>query len=86
MASKTVIEYIPGELLQDGKKIYDIKLRLTIKEMMVDELSTPVARAIARRDLMTTNIADGRYTLRYFFDGKKEEPSVRIERGTMLAG
>ena len=73
-------------ICKGGKKAYDVKLRLTVKEMMVDELSTPVARAIARRDLMTTNIADGRHTLRYFFDGKQEQHQVRMERGTMLAG
>jgi hypothetical protein len=34
---------------------------------------------------MTMSLADDRYTLRYFFDGKWEEHQVRIEHGTMLA-
>jgi hypothetical protein len=86
MASRTAIEYVSGELLHDGKKIYDVKLRLTVKEMMLDERSGPVARAVASNELMTANIADGHYTLRYFFDGKWEEHRVRIEGGMMLAG
>ncbi len=86
MPTKTTIAHVSGELLRGGKKVYDVKLRLTVKEMMVDELPGRAARAIERNDLLTTNIADGRYTLRYFYDGKWEAHQVRIEGGTMLAG
>lgn len=86
MASKTAIENVSAELLKDGKKVYDVKLRLTIKELMVDELSGTAAQAIAQSELMTPGIADGRYTLRFLFDRKREEHQVRIEGGMMLAG
>ena len=86
MASKTVIENVSGELLQDGKKVYDVKLRLTIKELMVDERTGAAARAIARSELITPGIADGRYRLRFLFDRNREEHQVRIEGGVMLAG
>ena len=86
MASKTTIENVSAELLKDGKKVFDVKLRLTIKELMVDERSGAAARAIARSELMTRGVADGRYTLRFLFDRKQEEHRVRIEGGMMLAG
>lgn len=85
MASRTAIENVSAELLRDGKKVYDVKLRLTIKELLVDERSGAAARAIARSELMTPGIADGKYTLRFLFDRKQEEHNVRIERGMMLA-
>ena len=33
MTTKTVIEYVSGELSQDGEKVYDAKLRLTIMKV-----------------------------------------------------
>ena len=38
-----MFENVSAELLKDGKKVYDVKLRLTIKELMVDE-RTPSAQ------------------------------------------
>lgn len=80
-----MIEYVSGELLQDGKKLRDVELQLTINETMADERSSSVGRLIARHAL-TTKVPDGRYTLQYFFDGKKEQHQVRIRGGMMLAG
>ena len=73
MASKTAIENVSAELLKDGKKVYDVKLRLTIKELMVDERSVAAAQAIAQSELMTPGIADGRYTLRFSLRQKKRK-------------
>ena len=53
---------------------------------MVDERSVAAAQAIAQSELMTPGIADGRYTLRFLFDRKREEHQVRIEGGMMVAG
>jgi hypothetical protein len=64
----------------------DVKLRLTIKELMVDERTGAAARAIARSELITPGTADGRYRLRFLFDRNREEHQVRIEGGVMLAG
>lgn len=35
----------------------------------------------------TTNVAveDGKYTLRYTFDGKEEERKVRVQQGILLS-
>lgn len=85
MPSRTAIENVSAELLKDGQKVYDVKLRLTIKELMVDERTGAAARAIARSELMTTGVADGRYTLRFLFDSRREEHQVRVENGVLLA-
>ncbi|MGH9635617.1 MAG: hypothetical protein ACRD72_12365 [Candidatus Angelobacter sp.] len=45
--SRTVIEVIPAELVRDGKA-YNVRLRLTVRELEVDESISPVARTIAR--------------------------------------
>jgi hypothetical protein len=89
------LKHASGELLKDGKKVYDVKLRLAAKEMMVDEVEGSARRAAARLDLITNvvrdpvtplwSIPDGGYKLRYFFDGKTEEREVRI-RGWDDAG
>ena len=84
--SNTVIEFVSGELVRDGKA-RSVKLKLTVKELTVDESATPVARAIARTELMpTSGLADGPYALRFVFDGKPEEHSVRVQGGTLLSG
>ena len=56
--SKTVIEYVWGELLRDGKTAYNVKLKLTVRETMVNESFAPVARAVARHDLMPMSGVD----------------------------
>lgn len=81
-----MIERTSGELHQNGRKVYDVQLRLTVKEMMVDERSGAVARAVARCELTTPGVADASYTLRYLFDGRWEESQVRIQGGMLLAG
>jgi hypothetical protein len=86
--SKTVIEHIPAELEANGET-KPVTLRLTVKELMANESVAPVARAIARAELDPTSakaIQDGHYTLRYTFNGKKEEQRVRMQGGFMLAG
>ena len=88
MASETKIEYVMGELVRDDGKTYHPKLKLTVKEMYVDEKAEPVARAVARNELTPMSgmvIEDGSYTLRYTFDGEQQEHAVRVESGTMLA-
>jgi hypothetical protein len=83
--SSTVV--ISGQLLRDGKAIRDIKLKLTFKEHRVDESAAPVARTIERYELVpTSGLDDGRYTLRYVFDSKQKEDSVRVQGGRLLAG
>ena len=84
--SNTVIEIISGELLRDGKA-RSVKLKLTVNELMANESPAPVARAIARAELIpTSGLEDGPYRLRYVFDGKQQEDSVRVQYGMLLAG
>jgi hypothetical protein len=84
--SNTVIEYISAELVRDGKA-RSVKLKLTVKELMANESPAPVARAIARYDLVpTSGLEDGPYKLRYMFDGKQHEDSVRVQGGMLLSG
>lgn len=89
MASKTKVEYVMGELVsEDGSKKYTPKLKLTIKEMYVDQRPMPIARAVAENELTPMTgmvIEDGIYKLRYVLDGQQQEHRVRIESGTMLA-
>ena len=64
------------------------KLKLTIKEMCVDEKALPVARAVAECKLTPMSgmvVEDGDYILRYTFDGEQEEHRVRVENGILLA-
>lgn len=78
---------ISGQLLRDGKAIRDIKLKLTVKNHRVDESAAPVARTIEHYELMPTGgLEDGPYKLRYVFDGKQKEDSVRVQGGKLLAG
>lgn len=84
--SRTVIEYVWAELLREDKA-YKVRLKLTVKELMVHESPAPVARAVAHIELTpTAGLEDGPYTLRYVFDGKQEEQPVRVQQGMLLAG
>lgn len=84
--SNTVIEHISAELVREGKA-RSVKLKLTVTELMANESSAPVARAIARYALVpTSGLEDGPYTLRYVFDGKQQEDSVRVQYGMLLSG
>ena len=85
--SDTVIEHISAELLRNGET-RNVRLRLTVKEMRSNESVAPVARAVARPELMRSSgmsIEDGPYTLRYAFDGRLESYSVRVQSGMLLA-
>ena len=79
-----------GDLLRDGKIVYNgVRLDITVKEMMVDEVAVPVARAIGEMSLSPMSgvaVEDGRYKLRYTFDGKEHADSVRVQDGHLLAG
>ena len=89
MSSKTVIEQIRGELLQHDKTVYMPELVLTVKEMYANETSSPVNRALARVALgrmSGLSVTDGEYRLRYTFDGRLEEHSVRVQNGVLLSG
>jgi hypothetical protein len=84
--SKTVVEYVSGELVRDGKA-HSVKLKLMVVELTVDESAAPVARSIARTELIpTSGLADGPYALRFVFDGKPEEHSTRVQGGMLLSG
>jgi hypothetical protein len=86
--SKTVIEHVPAELVSNGKA-RTVRLKLTVKELMANESLAPVARAVAHAELVPASavaIEDGPYTLRYTFNGKKEEYPVRMQGGFLLAG
>jgi hypothetical protein len=90
MPNKTVIEHVIGELVSkdNPKKKYTPKLKLTIREIMVDEKTEPVRREVYQNELTPMSgmvIEDGEYTLRYMFDGQQQEHAVRVESGTMLA-
>jgi alpha-acetolactate decarboxylase len=87
--SKTAFEQIRGELISADGKTYNVQLDLSIKELMVDELTRPVDRAITRIALSrmsSASIPNDTYTLTYIFNAKKHTDRVRIEGGTMLAG
>jgi hypothetical protein len=89
MSSKTVTQQIQGDLLRDGKAVYQgVRLSLVVKEIFVDEKATPVNRVIAEMNLSPMSgkvIDDGKYTLRYTFDGWTKEDSVRVRGGHLLA-
>jgi hypothetical protein len=84
--TRTKLERIRAEL-SDGERNYAIHLDLTVKELFANESAEPVSRAIGRMSLSASSSPpNGRYRLRYVFDGKQEEETVRIEHGTLLAG
>ena len=84
--SNTVIEYIPAQLVQNGKSC-NVKLKLSVTEHKVDESAVPVARTIERYELVPiSGLEDGSYTLRYLFNGKQKEDSVRVQGDRLLAG
>lgn len=83
--TKSTIVQILGELV--GSKTYRVHLLMTVKELYANESAEPVARAIARMELVAGHGAeDGEYKLRYSFDGKCHEEAVRVKYGTLLAG
>lgn len=81
--SRTVFEYVWGELLHDGKA-RKVQLRLTVKEIMVNESYSPVVRALAHTDLLS-EVHDGLYRLRFLFNDKWEEFPVRVQSGHFMA-
>ena len=84
--SNTVIEYIPAQLVQNGKSC-NVKLKLSVTVHKVAESTTPVARTIDRYELVpTSGLEDGPYKLRYVFEGKQKEDSVRVQGGRLLSG
>lgn len=83
--TRTKFEQISAELEGGGKR-YPITLNLTIRELLANESSAPVSRAIAKIELGRNDVPDGGYTLRYAFDGIREEQAVRVKQGTLLAG
>jgi hypothetical protein len=85
--TKTRFEQIPGELEGEGRR-YTVKLDITVKELFSNESEQPVDRAIARMALSPRGerVQDGSYTLRYVFNGKQAQDSVRTQHGMLLAG
>lgn len=83
----TRFEQITGELEGEGRR-YNVRLDITVKELFSNESAQPVNRAIARMALSPTGerVQDGSYTLRYVFNGKQEQDSVRIHLGMLLSG
>lgn len=73
MRSETKIQYVMAELVsEDGKRKYETKLKLTIKEMY--EEASLVAREIERYNVVNGMVVeDGIYMLRYMFDGEQRE-------------
>jgi len=89
MSSNTVFEHVRAELADASGKVYNVQLDLTVKEMLVDERTMPVRRAVAETALSRMSgmmVPDGKYTLTYTFDGVQEKHSVRVVSGTLLAG
>jgi hypothetical protein len=88
MPTKTVIDYVVGELLRDGNKVYDPKLQLTVNEFTPDESPQPVRRWVVSHELtpMTAMVVDdGEYALRYVFDGIQHDHRVRVCSGRLWA-
>lgn len=85
MSSKTKIEYVTAELISDdGKRKYEAKLELTIKE--VYEKASPVVREIEYYKVVDGFVVeDGTYVLRYMFDGRQQEHRKHIHGSLMRA-
>jgi hypothetical protein len=89
MSSNTVFEHVLAALADASGRVYNVQLDLTVKEMLVDERTMPVARAVAKTALSRMSgmvVPDGRYTLTYTFDGSQEKRNVQVQSGTLLAG
>jgi len=69
--SKTVIEYVWGELLRDGEIAYkNVKLKLTVR--VEDSIPSQIVREVVNHELARIGVLkDGEFTLRYVFDGKQ---------------
>jgi hypothetical protein len=89
MPTKQVTEYVMGELVRDGDgKTYHPKLKLTINEFTPDEELAPVKRSLVGHELTPMSgmvIEDGKYRLRYMFDGEQQQHSVHVRGGRLLA-
>lgn len=84
--NRTKIEQVWGELDGEGRH-YTILLNLTIKELFGSG-PMPEDRAVARVELTPMSgmaVQNGKYTLRYTFNGKEEKHAVRAEDGTLLS-
>jgi hypothetical protein len=87
--SKTVREFVRGQLTSDKGKPYNVNLILTVQEMHVDEVERHVGRALSRVELAPRSggdVPEGRYTLTFPFDGTQQRNNVRLESGTLLSG
>ena len=87
--TKTVSLQVLGQLENEKNTYNGVRLNLTVKELYADELSAPVDRAIARTELSHMSgmvIEDGKYKLRFSFNGAVQQHSVRVADGTLLAG
>lgn len=85
--TRRVNERIWAELEGGGNK-YDVELDLTVMELYGTG-PMPDDRAIERYALAPSSQSvapDGSYTLRYSFNGRKEEVPVRIQGGHLLSG
>lgn len=85
MSNKTKIEYVTAALISDdGKRKYETKLELTIKE--VYEKASLFAREIEHYKVVDGFVVeDGIYTLRYTFDGQQQEHRKLIHGSVMRA-
>jgi len=63
LMSRTTFEHVWGELVHEAGT-RKVQLRLTVKEMMVDETHFPVMRALARTELLS-EVHDGLYKVRF---------------------
>lgn len=90
MSTKTVTEYVMCELVNvdNPKKTYTPKLKLSVNEFTPDGELSPVKRWLIGHELTPMSsmvIEDGTYTLRYAFAGQQQEQTVKIQGGSMLA-
>jgi hypothetical protein len=82
--SRTVYELVWGELVGDETN-HKVQVELAINEITVDESESPVRRVIAHAVVTTrVNVQDGKYALRYTFEGQLREELVRVESGQVL--
>lgn len=83
--SRTTLEYVWAELI-DENRIHRVRLTLTVREITVDEGAEPVVRGVLRADSDAIDgVKDGRYKIRYLFDGNEIEDSVRVDQGYIRA-
>jgi hypothetical protein len=79
--SRIVTEQVPAELV-GASQSYVVRLRLTIMEVTVDELETPVKRTLTAVDsLSQVSAPDGLYIAHFVFDGTRQTFPMRVEHG-----